>query len=98
MRPNKHRDPKLSKYRASKVLKIELPDFEFRRRAEMEQVGWSHLIHDIQIHFLQYLMTELLKGVCRLFFQVRAKFSKDPEGGERMMVKKRAFCLKKNTL
>ena len=40
-RPNKHRDPKFSKLRASKVLKIDLPDFEFRRRAEQDMVGFS---------------------------------------------------------
>jgi len=37
-RPNKHKDPKWSKSRASKVMKIELPDYEFRRKAELEQV------------------------------------------------------------
>ena len=37
-RPNKHKDPKWSKSRAAKVLKIDLPDIEFRRRASLEQV------------------------------------------------------------
>jgi hypothetical protein len=36
-RPNKHRDPKWSKSRAAKVLKIDLPDMDFRRRTELQQ-------------------------------------------------------------
>ena len=36
-RPNKHKDPKWSKSRAAKVLKIDLPDMDFRRRAAQQQ-------------------------------------------------------------
>jgi hypothetical protein len=38
-RPNKHKDPKWSKSRAAKVLKIDLPDMDFRRRAALQQAS-----------------------------------------------------------
>lgn len=37
-RPNKHKDPRFGKLRGAKVLKIDLPDMDFQRRMQLDQV------------------------------------------------------------